>query len=211
MSVNESRDHTPKRLQGAIAMVLISGALLAACSPTPTPAPSQEAAEGAATAPVQDAQVQPAEPSPAAEAATPAPAAGDTVGGDGSQIQLDALSERDISDAELSGELACSFSTGDASPLLHATGVVSSSEAAQGVVKVSGYVESIRASGGFNGISNGATFTGQGKTIEIALTGMALTGPAIGGGESPPRPATLTYQRADGASRVFDGRWQCGP
>ncbi|MHC9084281.1 hypothetical protein ACYX7E_04480 [Luteimonas sp. RIT-PG2_3] len=205
MSVNASREYTPPRLQGAIAMALISGALLAACSPAP--APSQEAAQQATAdtpAPMQGA-VTPAE-APAPGATTVTPAAGETVGGDGSQIQLDALTGSDVSDAKLSGELACSFSTGDGSPLLHATGVVSSSEAAQGVVKVSGYVEPIRAPGGFNGISNGATFTGQGKTILIALTG-----PAVGGGESPPRPATLTYQRADGASRVFDGRWQCGP
>ena len=210
MPVNASREYMPTRLQGVIAMALISGALLAACSPAPapTPSPSQDAVRQAATAdtpdPMQDA-VAPAEP-PAPEPATPTPATGDTIGGDGSQIQLDALSGSDITDARLSGELACSFSTGETSPLLHATGVVSSSEAAQGVVKVSGYVEPIHAPGGFNGISNGATFTGQGKTIQIALTG-----PAIGGGESPPRPATLTYQRADGASRVFGGRWQCGP
>jgi len=40
---------------------------------------------------------------------------------------------------------------------------------------------------------------------------IADTGPAEGGAESPPRPATLTYQRADGASRVFQGLWTCGP
>lgn len=40
---------------------------------------------------------------------------------------------------------------------------------------------------------------------------VALTGPAQGEGESPPRPATLTADRADGARRVFAGLWQCGP
>lgn len=142
------------------------------------------------------------------DAAAPAPesAAGETVGGDGSQIQLDALTESDLQEAALSGELACSFSTGDAPPILFAMGIVGSHEPAQGVVKVSGHVEQIRAPGGFDGMLANPTFTGQGKTI-----GIAMTGPASGGGESPPRPATLTYARADGASRSFDGIWQCGP
>ncbi|MEO3388508.1 hypothetical protein [Mesorhizobium sp. CAU 1741] len=131
--------------------------------------------------------------------------AGETVGGDGSQIELQQLTRDDIEGADLSGELVCSFSADDA-PLLYATGIVASEEPAQGVVKVSDYVERIGAPGGFDGMLEDPTFTGQGKTIDIALAG-----PAIGEGESPPRPATLTYQRADGASRVFDGLWQCGP
>lgn len=122
------------------------------------------------------------------------------------EIQLDELTESDLESAGLSGELACSFSTGDTPPILFATGIVASGEPAQGVVKVSGYVERIGAPGGFSGITENPTFTGQGKTIKITITG-----PASGGGESPPRPATLIYKRADGASRTFDGRWQCGP
>ena len=132
--------------------------------------------------------------------------AGETVGGDGSEIELEELAQGDIEGADLSGELACSFSTGDTPAILYATGIVGSDEPAQGVVKVSGYVEPIAAPGGFEGITDDPIFSGQGKMIEIAVTG-----PAIGGGESPPRPATLTYQRADGASRVFEGLWRCGP
>jgi hypothetical protein len=71
---------------------------------------------------------------------------------------------------------------------------------------VGDYVERVAAPGGFDGMLKGAVFTGAGKTIRIMLTG-----PAIGGGESPPRPATLTYDRADGASRTIAGRWTCGP
>lgn len=52
----------------------------------------------------------------------------------------------------------------------------------------------------------GTLFSGKGKTITIEVTG-----PATGGGESPPNPATLTYDRADGAKRQFIGQWQCGP
>lgn len=173
------------RLATTVAGALFAIALLAGCSPAEEAAAEQPATE---------------------ESAAPAAPSAGTVGGDGSDIQLDELTQGDIEGAALSGELACSFSTGDGAPILFATGIVASDEPAQGVVKVSGYVERIAAPGGFNGITDDPTFTGQGKTIEIALTG-----PASGGGESPPRPADLTYQRADGASSTLSGRWQCGP
>lgn len=130
-----------------------------------------------------------------------------TSGGDGSPIRLDALTARDLEDAALSGELACGFSTDDGARILFAMGLADSEEPAGGVVKVSGHVERIGAPGGFDGIVEDPTFTGRGKTIRIAVVGP----PAVGGGESPPRPATLTYHRADGASRSFDGHWRCGP
>lgn len=173
------------RAPAAVATALLTAALLAGCSPSDQPA---------------DAPVAVAAP------ATPASASGATIGGDGSEIQLEPLTESDLEGAGLSGELACGFSVQDHPPILVATGIVGSDEPAQGVVKVSGYVERIAAPGGFGGILDDPTFTGQGKTI-----GVAVTGPASGGGESPPRPATLTYDRADGARRTFDGLWQCGP
>jgi hypothetical protein len=175
---------------------------LSGCSPSPAPSGQADDAPSGGTVQVPVA--------PDAEDAVPeadlATSTGETVGGDGSAIRLDALAGDDVSNANLSGELACSFTVDGAAPLLLAKGIVASDEPAQGIVKVSGYVEPIRAPGGFDGVLRGATFTGQGKTIVIAVTGAA-----IGGGESPPVPATLTYQRADGASRVFEGRWQCGP
>lgn len=206
--------YRPLERHRALALALVSCACMAACAPTP--GESEAVPQAPAPADSTDAASNPAALDPAAQATASAPGstphapghdpAGETIGGDGSQIQLDALTAQDVSDARLSGELACSFAAPDATSLLHATGVVAADEPAQGVVKVSGYVEPVRAPGGFNAIVGGATFTGQGKTIVVALTG-----PAIGGGESPPRPATLTYQRADGASRVFAGQWQCGP
>lgn len=130
---------------------------------------------------------------------------GATVGGDGSEIKLDGLTEPDLKSAALTGELACSFQAQDNSTILYAMGIVGSKEPAQGVVKVAGEVERLGAPGGFNGMIKGALFTGRGKTVVVAITGAAM------GGESPALPATLTYQRADGASRSIDGIWQCGP
>lgn len=116
------------------------------------------------------------------------------------------LSSADIDDAALTGEVGCSFTIGDEPPLLVAMGDVASKEPSRGVVKVGDYVEAVTAPGGFDAMLDGAQFSGAGKTVRIALTGVAT-----GTGESPPAPATLTYDRADGARRSFAGQWTCGP
>lgn len=163
------------RVRHAAVVAVISGLLLAGCSPSE---------QATAERPVEVA---------------PAPA--------GPEIQLDQLTEGDLNGAGLSGELACTFSTaGNAPPILFATGIVASNQPAQGIVKVAGHVERIEAPGGFNGLTGNPTFTGQGKTIEITVTGASS-----GGGESPPRPANLAYKQTDGASSTVEGLWQCGP
>ncbi len=167
------------RLTGGVAIAAVL--LLAACS-------GQEAAA----------------PAPRPDAATPAEAPAPP--GEGSTIQLSALSAADMDAQPLAGELACGFSTDRATPLLIAKGNVASRDPAQGLVKVSGSVERISAPGGFDAMPRGAVFTGQDKTIRITLTG-----PAAGGGESPPSPATLTYERPDGGRLTLAGRWECGP
>lgn len=189
-------DHRRRLALGAALAALLGAA---ACS-------EQKPAEPAAPAETRSvAGVEAVAPPPAAPA-VPA-SSGETVGGDGSPITLNALSEADVEANPLQGELACSFGgAGATPPLLIAKGDVATKESAFGLVKVGDYVERIAQPGGFNAIVKGGTFSGQGKTVIIALTG-----PAVGGGESPPRPATLTYQRADGAERVFTGLWTCGP
>lgn len=143
---------------------------------------------------------------PVEPARPPANATGNTVGGDGSAIELLPLSDADIEGAMLEGELACGFSVDGGGTLLLAKGNVASSDPSRGVVNVAGYVEPVAAPGGFDAMLRGTRFSGAGKVLQVELTG-----PAIGGGESPPHPATLTYQRADGAERTFAGQWECGP
>ena len=130
-----------------------------------------------------------------------------TRGGDGSPIELAALTEGDVSGAKLKGELACSFADDEgAQPILLAQGDVASEEPSRGIVKVGSAIETVSANGGFDAMAKGTKFYAKGLELRVALTG-----PAQGDGESPPRPATLTADRADGARRVFAGLWQCGP
>lgn len=195
--------------RGLVGVALLLG-LLAGCqrqdSPPSPPAPAP--ADAGATV-AADADAAPS-PAPPVAAAPVEPTAGDaadgrTVGGDGSQIVLSPLSGAEVEAADLGGELACVFLEGDA-PLLVARGDVASRDPARGVVKVGDVVEMVAAPGGFDAMLRGTRFHGAGKTIEIVLTG-----PATGGGESPPFPARLAYDRADGARREFAGRWECGP
>ena len=187
----------PKRdttVTGTLSASLLAITLIAGCSD-----PSSDA---------EDKAAQPSSP----EAPTDSPkqedaaSSGQTRGGDGSEITLNALTEEDMREADLPGELGCSFTTADGKVLLIAMGNVASSDAAQGVVKVAGYVERVSAPGGFDGMTAAPTFSGKGKTVHIEVTGEPTEG-----GESPPRPATLTYDRADGAQRDWRGEWRCGP
>ena len=130
-----------------------------------------------------------------------------TRGGDGSPIELAMLTEADVSGAKLKGELACSFADDEgAQPILLAQGDVASEEPSRGIVKVGDSIETVSANGGFDAMAKGTKFYAKGLELRVALTGLAQ-----GEGESPPRPATLTADRADGARRVFAGLWQCGP
>lgn len=191
----------PKRgamLTGTLSGSLLAISLIAGCSDS-----SSDAENNAA---------QPSSAPPSAEATDysgkqeGAASPGQTRGGDGSDITLNALTEEDMGEADLAGELGCSFTTQDGEVLLIAMGNVASSDAAQGVVKVAGYVERVSAPGGFDGMTGSPTFIGKGKTVHIEVTGEPTEG-----GESPPRPATLTYDRADGAQRDWQGEWRCGP
>ena len=198
------RSATWARLALALGAVLLASACTAS---NDAAEPAAEPAADAAADPVGEEPAQRQAPPDDGATPTPTPPDGETVGGDGSAIVLEPLTADDIDDAALAGELACSFSTAaDASPLLFARGNVASDDPSRGMVSVAGYVEPVAAPGGFDAMLRGTRFSGAGKVITVELTG-----PAIGGGESPPTPATLTYQRTDGAERTIAGQWQCGP
>lgn len=195
---------TTARNYFGVLLAVVMASQFAACSRS-----GSDEGDGVADGPVQTATAPPAVTAtdPADTDTAGANTHGSaTVGGDGSDIVLAPLSSADIEGATLTGELGCSFSIGDAPPLLVAMGDVASKEPSRGVVKVGDYVEAVAAPGGFDAMLEDARFTGAGKVIRITVTGTA-TGP----GESPPVPATLTYDRADGARRSLAGQWSCGP
>ena len=185
-------------MNSRLATLSMTALLLSACS-------GAEPEQASAVEP-EPTVVPPAPPPATSAPARPIPAPDATVGGDGSAITLTSLSGEEIEAANLQGELGCSFATAGAAPLLIAMGNAASKEPAFGLIKIGDYVERVAAPGGFDGMLKGATFSGPGTTIRIALTG-----PAIGAGESPPNPATLTFDRMDGGRRAIAGRWTCGP
>lgn len=107
----------------------------------------------------------------------------------------------------LNGELRCGFGTSArGSLILIAAGNVASKVPAEARFKIDGVVTRVSSPGGFNGMLKGTTFTGNGHTVRITLTG-----PATGGGESPPRPATLRHEHSGSMSSTIVGEWTCGP
>lgn len=171
--------------------VLLAGCSAPADQDRAAPAPADGASDTEIAAP----------PPPAAPADTA------TKGGDGSPIDLATLTEADISRARMDGELGCSFAADAAtSPILIARGNVATKDPARGIVKVGDTLESIAANGGYDAMARGTKFFAKGLELRIVLSG-----PAPRGGESPPRPAALRVDRADGAQRSFAGLWQCGP
>ncbi|MET0247028.1 MAG: hypothetical protein ABW182_09805 [Sphingomonas sp.] len=199
------RLHTLRALPMAAGVALM---LLAGCSTDPDAANNASVIQNVAPA----AEAPEPQPSSAPDAPVAAPSASGsaetdaTIGGDGSQIILNPLTRDEIRQAQLPGGLACAFfDKGAAEPLLLAKGEIGSTDGAPGLVKVAGSVEQVFAPGSVDAIRKGTRFAGKGKTLTVRVTG-----PALKDVESA-RPATLAYDRADGARRSFTGLWVCRP
>jgi hypothetical protein len=124
------------------------------------------------------------------------------------QIELSGLTLADRQANPLGGEIGCFFNVDGPDPFLIAYGSPGLPDPARGLVKVGGKIELISDPSGFDTMVDGAIFKGASK----ANVAVQVTGPATGGGESPPSPATLTYTRSGGGlSRVYVGTWTCGP
>lgn len=196
----------------ALAAALLASAALAACSaPEDQPLPTEP---GTATTDMAPAATPVATPIPDASQAVRVdnpdqPAA--TRGGDGSELVLSPLTAGDLSGITLAGELACSFSKGaGGQPLLLARGDVADGDGrATFAVKIGDYVEQgmMLADGGYDAMLEGGRFGTKGMVLTVRNVGAE----ALNSGESPPRVAELVARRADGAERVFDGFWTCGP
>lgn len=131
-----------------------------------------------------------------------------THGGDGSQIELLAVSAAQLDTLDLPGELACTFEAPTHGTLLVARADVLPDGAVRAVLNNNGYTEMLAngQAGGFNDLLDGVTLTGKGLTVRLARGADQPTGD-----ETTRHAATLTVQRADGAERTYDGTWTCGP
>ncbi|HTG37476.1 hypothetical protein [Sphingomonas sp.] len=133
----------------------------------------------------------------------PEPTPGPTVPAE--PVGLRALLPGTIEAAAPAGELACSFSARNQTLLL-ARGDVDAVRPAEAVVRSDAGPVRLGRAGGFDAMIDGGTFQGEGITAQIALTG-----PAVQRGESPPRPATLTLDRPGAPPWRIAGEWTCGP
>ena len=179
---------------------LSAGLLLVACSPSgDKTANAPETRMG--DAPIvnaQDTSAMPAEGDMANDEAAMAP----------SGLQPVSMAGADM----LEGEPRCSFQEVDtARTMLIAAADVDPDGRATAVINNDGadlqlYGEQL---GGFSGLEeDGGTFAGEGMVIVVELGAAALDGSQT---EQTSKAATMTVNRADGATRTIDGEWVCGP
>jgi hypothetical protein len=188
-------------------VILATSLMLTACNGPEFPANGQENSSGTSMPVEGGANVSAASNGTVPTTANSPIADQRSPDGAGAQPGLRPLSQADMEDAALSGELRCSFmSKAGAAIMLVAAGDVGSKVPAEAIVSVGGTVTRVSQPGGFNAIVKGATFTGEDARVRIDLTG-----PAKGGGESPARPGTLRYERDGRELAEVRGDWVCGP
>ena len=193
------------------ALALSAGLVMSACSPTsPEDEPVRTASPDNETA-LADAQdedlgtdTDALMPDDTAETGI------DPVGSEAAAITLQPVRAEDVEG--LRGELACAFNTSDSGEtLLVARADVSEDARATAAVNNNGFGQQLFGEqlGGFSQIEpTGGTFAGEGLVVVIDLNGDELDGPQT---EQSRQSATMTVNRADGATRTYDGLWVCGP
>ncbi|KCZ55393.1 hypothetical protein HY29_12720 [Hyphomonas beringensis] len=133
----------------------------------------------------------------------------ETIGGDGSNIQL--LPITADTDLDVEGELGCSFQTEPDNALLFvAKANVGDEFRPRGGINNNGYAETLTGveTGGFSALeTEGGKFGGKGMTLTLTPNEKRVND----GTETVSHSADLLVQRADGAERTYQGVWTCGP
>ena len=193
------------------ALALSAGLVMSACSPTSpedepvrTASPDNETALADAKDEDLGTDTDALMPDDTAETGI------DPVGSEAAAITLQPVRAEDVEG--LRGELACAFNTSDSDEtLLVARADVSEDARATAAVNNNGFGQQLFGEqlGGFSQIEpTGGTFAGEGLVVVIDLNGDELDGPQT---EQSRQSATMTANRADGATRTYDGLWVCGP
>ncbi|QYJ02234.1 hypothetical protein KUV46_07565 [Thalassovita mediterranea] len=189
---------------------LSTGLLLVACSPDNNETDT-DASTRIGKAPIVNAQDS--DEVTTSDSMLPDDTAEADLGVTGSDATLTSLQPISMQGADmLDGELRCSFQTADSGePLLIAAADVDPDGRATAAINNDGadlqlYGEQL---GGFSGLEeDGGTFAGEGMVIVVELGDATLDGSQT---EQTSQAATMTVNRADGATRTFDGEWVCGP
>ncbi|CAA9525391.1 MAG: hypothetical protein AVDCRST_MAG31-1880 [uncultured Sphingomonas sp.] len=183
---------------------------VAACTDRPVGAPPAEngAAPLNAAAPPASASQRPA--APAATGARADPALADETDPALQPPAVQPLARADF-EGRIDSGLGCSFKSAGSQTLLVATAPMDSGARAQGVIKVGGKVELLRAGqpGGYAALA-----AGQSLANEMGWSAFVRRAPGTGraeGAESTSWPASLIVAMEGGGSVTFEnGRWSCG-
>ncbi|KCZ48090.1 hypothetical protein [Hyphomonas pacifica] len=192
-------------MKASVTALALSLALVAACSREDAPSTQPEAP---AMAPAMQDEAQAEDTDQALQPDQP-DAASETIGGDGSNIQL--LPITADTGLDLEGELGCSFQTEPDNALLFiAKANVGDEFRARGGINNNGYAETLTGTetGGFSMLeADGGKFGGKGMILTLTPVEQRVND----GTETVSQSAKLLVQRADGAERTYQGVWTCGP
>lgn len=124
-------------------------------------------------------------------------------------LRIEALTDADRSNANLRGELGCSFTIEGTGTVLLAMGFVGDDTPAEAIVRVAGQVQRLSSDdGGYDDLLDDAEFeNAAGYEVEVERT----SDEPVGGGESPPYPARISLETPGGDEANADGLWTCGP
>ena len=151
------------------------------------------------------------EPGPA-DAPQPSPA---TAPAPDEGTVLEELGEADFAQANLAGELGCSFRRdADALAIWIGRGDVAGDAGAESMIKFGGAVRKLAmaGTGGYDAMADGARFENGGVALAISKTDdePLAEDPQIAM-ESPIHPATLTFAVTGEEERTVQGLLECGP
>ncbi|MAN45679.1 MAG: hypothetical protein GYB49_03085 [Alphaproteobacteria bacterium] len=189
-------------IKATISVLVLSLVLVAACSQESISPADPDAAPALAPTQTDEQADKTAE---AAPSATPS----ETIGGDGSDIQLQPITAD--TGLDLEGELGCSFQTEPDNALLFiAKANVGDEFRPRGGINNNGYAETLTGTetGGFSTLeADGGRFGGKGMTLTLTPVEQRVND----GTETVSQSAKLLVQRGDGAERTYQGVWTCGP
>lgn len=122
------------------------------------------------------------------------------------------LTSEELQEADLAGELGCSFvQDGASGPILIAAADVLDDARAEGLMRLGAATLPVRLRatglGGFNAMARGVEFADGDLFVRVVVT----SDTPLDDSEAPPLPARLEFGTPDSGTQLIDGQWACGP